>query len=103
MGVVIITHDLGLVARHAHQVSVMYGGTVVEQGPASAVCERPRHPYTRALLAARAFQPLAGVAPSATAVLPGCRFAPRCPRVSPACEVAPGFDGAVACFHPEPA
>jgi oligopeptide/dipeptide ABC transporter ATP-binding protein len=103
MGVVVITHDLGLVAQHAHQVSVMYGGTVVEHGLASAVCSRPRHPYTRALLAARAFEALAGAAPSATEALPGCRFAPRCARVSPACQAPPVFDGAVACFHPEPA
>jgi ABC-type dipeptide/oligopeptide/nickel transport system ATPase component len=53
MGIMLITHDLGLVARHAHTVCVMYAGRVMEYGPVSEVLSKPLHPYTRALLACR--------------------------------------------------
>jgi oligopeptide/dipeptide ABC transporter ATP-binding protein len=103
MGVVVITHDLGLVAQHADEVSVMYAGTVVEHGAGPTLLARPRHPYTRALIDARAFVALPGVAPQATEQLEGCRFRPRCPRASTACARVPSFEADVACFHPEPA
>ncbi|MBI0537680.1 ABC transporter ATP-binding protein [Roseomonas sp. KE2513] len=102
MGVVLITHDLGLVADHAQRVAVIYAGRKVEEGPAEEVLSDPAHPYTRALLACRpdpwqdAAQPLVeipGVVPPPLARPPGCAFAPRCALAEPACqEVIPALD-----------
>jgi oligopeptide/dipeptide ABC transporter ATP-binding protein len=102
LGVVLITHDLSGVEHAADQLSVLYAGSIVEQGACAQLLTRPRHPYTRALLAARAFKPIAGMAPSPSDELPGCRFAPRCDRADGRCvSTVPMFDGRVACFNPE--
>jgi oligopeptide transport system ATP-binding protein len=92
---VLITHDLGVVARYANRVVVMYGGRVVEQAPARDLYRDPRHPYTRGLLAsvprltAKAGEPLVpieGAPPDLAALPPGCAFAPRCSIATAACR-----------------
>jgi oligopeptide/dipeptide ABC transporter ATP-binding protein len=96
-GIVMITHDLGVVARLCGRVAVMYAGQIVEQGPVRAVFARPRHPYTQGLLAS-----LPGRVPRGTPLLQiegavpdlahppaGCRFAPRCALARPGCELPP--------------
>ncbi|MCC7264595.1 MAG: ABC transporter ATP-binding protein [Candidatus Latescibacteria bacterium] len=94
IGVLFITHDLAAAACLADQVAVMYLGRIVEQGPTPQVLGAPRHPYTRALLAAlppatpRQRRPralLAGETPGPGQIPPGCRFHPRCPLAAPAC------------------
>jgi oligopeptide/dipeptide ABC transporter ATP-binding protein len=92
MGVVVVTHDLGVAAELADQVAVMYGGRVVEHGSARDVLRDPTHPYTEGLLAANVRpgqrerpQPIPGSPPSLKALPPGCAFAPRCHRVQTAC------------------
>lgn len=108
VGVVWITHDLGVVAGIADHVLVMYAGRCVEEGSVDAVFERPAHPYTRGLLGAlpvvddlrpaRSRDPLAtmpGLPPDPVALPPGCAFYPRCPvRADPRCatEVPPLLD-----------
>ncbi|MGQ0665216.1 MAG: dipeptide ABC transporter ATP-binding protein [Pseudomonadota bacterium] len=94
--VLYITHDLGIVARIARRVSVIYAGEIVEAGPADAVLTRPRHPYTRALMASvpnpfragerRRLKSFAGLAPDLRAPPPGCIFQSRCPFVEEACR-----------------
>ncbi len=116
--VMLITHDLGVVAETAHRVAVMYAGKVVEHAPVVALFEDARHPYTRGLLRslpelARPGERLAtipGVVPSATRFPSGCRFRTRCARASARCaeeepalvSVAAGSEHTVACHHPEP-
>jgi oligopeptide/dipeptide ABC transporter ATP-binding protein len=84
LGLLFITHDLGVVARVADRVAVMYAGRVVEEGPVKEVLNLPRHPYTQGLLAAspkleRAkLTPIPGSVPKLTALPPGCAFEPRC-------------------------
>lgn len=94
MGVLLITHDLGIVARLAHRVAVMYAGRVVEEGPMEALLAAPQHPYTRALLLSRPrmdadpdapLPTLVGAPPEPTRLPPGCPFHPRCPDAGPAC------------------
>ncbi|MEU8920930.1 ABC transporter ATP-binding protein [Kitasatospora sp. NPDC048545] len=124
-----VSHDLSVIRHLADRVSVMYLGRTVEQGEVSAVFDRPRHPYTRALLSAvplpdpaaeraRDRVLLAGDPPSPTERRTGCPFRTRCPRhaglTDPAdrarCERerpalaggAPGTDHQAACHHPEP-
>jgi oligopeptide/dipeptide ABC transporter ATP-binding protein len=93
LSLLFITHDLGVVAQVADRVAVMYAGRVVEEGPASDVLRRPRHPYTEGLLRAAPrlapgeLVPIPGTVPSLDALPPGCAFAPRCPRRVAACEV----------------
>jgi len=97
MGMVLITHDLGVVARQADHVAVMYAGRVVETGPAERLFADPGHPYTQALLEAiprltgplGALPAIGGVVPSPLDFPAGCRFAPRCLHAIPACEDAP--------------
>ncbi len=94
MAVVIITHDLGIVAEFAQRVLVMYAGRVVEEGPVEAIFEHPAHPYTRGLLASlpdleggtERLQAIPGSVPQLGALGPGCRFAPRCPLAGPECR-----------------
>lgn len=106
MAVLLITHDMGVVAQMADRVAVMYAGQVVETAPADDIFLRPSHPYASLLLQAipsasirqEVLPVIAGTAPAAGAFPPGCRFAPRCPLVLPACQedmprmqaVAPG-------------
>jgi oligopeptide transport system ATP-binding protein len=100
LSVVLITHDLGVMSSIADRVSIFYAGRVVESGGREAVLQRPRHPYTRALLdalphpEAPADTPLVairGTPPSPQRVPPGCAFHPRCPFALETCttEVPP--------------
>ena len=94
MGILMITHDLSTAARYADRIAVMYLGRIVEQGPARAVVGDPRHPYTKALVAAvprsdggrrdLSLMPK-GEAPDPSAVPSGCRFHPRCPVAEQRC------------------
>lgn len=94
---VLITHDLGVMAGVAEEVAVMYAGQVVERGPVDDIYERSRHPYTRGLLASlpllndeerRRLLPIEGGPPSLLRVPPACAFHPRCPHVQPVCRQA---------------
>ncbi|MFZ9854027.1 MAG: ABC transporter ATP-binding protein [Limisphaerales bacterium] len=116
MAILLITHNLGLVTDIGDRVAVMYAGRIVEEGPASEILTRPRHPYTRALLRSvpelgRATDRLAsipGTVPSLGQWPTGCRFAPRCPEARPECghhmpelqEITPGRT--VRCPFSEP-
>jgi dipeptide transport system ATP-binding protein len=109
LSLVLITHDLAVVAEMARQVSVMYAGQVVEQGLADEIFERPRHPYTAALLAAlpehsrgaRRLSALPGIVPGRLDRPRGCLLAPRCPRVQPRCGAErPPLAQGVRCFFP---
>ncbi len=114
MGVILITHNLGVVAQTCSHVAVMYAGNVVETGPVAQVIDRPAHPYTRALMAAiptretrrGELQGLAGTVPDLIRPPPGCRFAPRCNRATEICRgqfpaMTPTAAGhSVACYHP---
>jgi oligopeptide transport system ATP-binding protein len=91
---ILITHDLGVVARYADQVAVMYGGRIVERAPAAELYARPRHPYTRGLLASiprldgvagKRLVPIEGQPPDLSALPAGCAFAPRCRHATAAC------------------
>ena len=90
---VLISHDLGVVRHIADRVAVMYLGRIVEQGPAEQVLTAPKHPYTRALLAAvpghgAKAPPIEGDVPSPISPPPGCRFHTRCPFAEDRCRVA---------------
>jgi oligopeptide/dipeptide ABC transporter ATP-binding protein len=96
--VLLVTHNLGIVADFADRVAVMYAGQVVETGPARALLLAPRHPYTRALLAAvprlgaaggRELRTIPGRVPPPGEWPPGCRFAPRCAEAGPECAAPP--------------
>lgn len=95
MGMLFITHNLGLVAKIAHRVLVMYAGQLIESGPVSSVLRAPRHPYTRALLAAvprlrgdcARVTGIPGAVPAASRFPTGCRFHPRCAFAQPRCSV----------------
>jgi oligopeptide transport system ATP-binding protein len=95
MGLLLITHDLGVVAETADRVAVMYAGRVVETGPTDAVLSRPAHPYTEGLLASvprgqfgreERLRPITGAPPSLARIPPGCPFHPRCPYVFDQCR-----------------
>ena len=87
IGILVVTHDLGLAWNVADRVAVMYLGRIVEEGPTEEMLTAPRHPYTRALLsvvpeiAQMEQQILTGEAPDPTRIPAGCRFHPRCPLV----------------------
>ncbi|MFD5426587.1 ABC transporter ATP-binding protein [Streptomyces sp. NPDC127084] len=95
LGVIMITHDLGVIARVAHEVLVMYGGRGAEQAPVDTLFERPAHPYTRGLLDSlprlddpedAPLRSIPGSPPSLVGRTPGCAFAPRCALHSSADE-----------------
>ncbi len=97
MALLLISHDLALVAANTRRVMVMYGGSVVESGPAREVLSRPAHPYTRGLVAARPragtprgqrLATIPGRVPELIDLPEGCPFADRCPLVIDACRVA---------------
>ncbi|MBM4040702.1 MAG: ABC transporter ATP-binding protein [Planctomycetes bacterium] len=119
MSILLITHDLGVVAEMASQVAVMYWGRIVEQAPTEAIYADPQHPYTRALLRSipgrgtrrkARLQVIAGSVPDPFEHLPGCPFHPRCDEARPGVcdageppplhEVRPGH--LVACFRRNP-
>lgn len=93
MSVVLITHDLGVVAEHCDRMMVMYAGQVVEEGPTRDIIANPRHPYTRGLLASipriamrgQPIQPIQGQVPDLINLPPQCRFYSRCAVRSDAC------------------
>ncbi|MCC7170895.1 MAG: ABC transporter ATP-binding protein [Planctomycetes bacterium] len=114
MALLLITHDLGLVAEMASRVLVMYAGRIVEETPVVDLFERPQHPYTRALLAARPalaqpgarLQTIPGAVPQVAHYPSGCRFHPRCAELRTECSAsAPRFvqrsATRVACFARE--
>jgi len=99
--IIIITHDLGVIAEIAERVVVMYAGKVVEEGQTTAIFEDPRHPYTRGLLQSipklgarsklgrRRLQEISGIVPSLYELPPGCSFYPRCSEAIPVCVEKP--------------
>jgi oligopeptide/dipeptide ABC transporter ATP-binding protein len=97
MTVLLVTHDLGIVAGRADRVAVMYAGRIVEEAPVDRLFHQPGHPYTRGLLASlpRLRGPKAPLAPIPGAVPvpgqwpPGCRFHPRCPQAMARCLTDP--------------
>ncbi|CAN7681391.1 ABC transporter ATP-binding protein [Bosea sp. LjRoot9] len=111
--IVLITHDMGVVADLADDVCVMYGGRIVESGPVEPIFAAPRHPYTKLLLATiptlqgqrkAILRTIEGMVPSAGAWPEGCRFRTRCPLADEACleppPLAPVEAGhAAACWH----
>ncbi len=100
MGVVLITHDLGVVNEVADRVAVMYAGKVVETGTVDEVFTRPAHPYTAGLMASiptveaggGRLMPITGQPPSLAAIPPGCSFHPRCPARRLGADSAAGRD-----------
>jgi oligopeptide transport system ATP-binding protein len=95
---ILITHDLGVVARYADRVCVMYGGRIVEAGPAREIYARPRHPYTIGLMASvprldqeagSRLVPIEGSPPNLANLPPGCAFAPRCRHAADICRQRP--------------
>ena len=111
MALVLISHDLGVVAETCERICVMYSGRIVESAPASDLFADPRHPYSRGLLAAlppldgprQRLDPIPGVVPDPRSPPPGCAFGPRCREFEAACAEAPqglrniGAERAVAC------
>jgi len=119
--IVLITHDLGVVAEMAQRVVVMYAGRKVEEAPVGELFARPHHPYTRGLLGSmprlgdstrsdvrQRLVEIPGMVPSLKGDLPGCLFAPRCPNAIARCatQVPPlaahGEDHWAACWNPVP-
>jgi peptide/nickel transport system ATP-binding protein len=115
--ILMISHDLGLVARMCREIAVMYAGRIVEQAAADDLLSRARHPYTQGLIGAlprlgaraaagrRKLAEIPGMVPAPTDALAGCRFHPRCVRATapchtaqPATRVRPG-GGVVRCHH----
>jgi oligopeptide/dipeptide ABC transporter ATP-binding protein len=109
----LISHDLGLVAQLADRIAVAYAGQVVEDGPTAELLRGPRHPYTRGLLDARrslearhsTLRVIRGSVPSPTGFPSGCRFRDRCENAQEDCalrrpERVPEGSGTLACYHP---
>ena len=108
MSVVLITHDLGVVAEYCERVVVMYAGQIVEMGPTREVISRPRHPYTEGLLASipdpadpgKTIRPIPGQVPELVDLPPQCRFYSRCANRNDAClrdiDIRPVGDGRAA-------
>jgi peptide/nickel transport system ATP-binding protein len=107
LAMLFITHDLGVVARVADRVAVMYGGRIVERGPTNDIFASPSHPYTEGLLNAvphldQRSDRLAGIpgaVPNATSWPTGCRFHPRCPKVLSNCSSAKPPESTIAPAH----
>jgi oligopeptide/dipeptide ABC transporter ATP-binding protein len=115
VALIVITHNLGIVARYAHRVNVMYAGRIVESGSAAAIYHAPRHPYTMALLRSvprldrprqARLDPIEGQPPDLTRLGRGCAFRPRCRFAIDACALsAPPLEPAgeagqlAACFR----
>jgi oligopeptide/dipeptide ABC transporter ATP-binding protein len=96
MAIILITHDLGVIAEMADEVAVMYAGKVVEHGSVEQIFDNPLHPYTQGLLASipslaargRPLSAITGTVPHPLNLPPGCLFAPRCPRAFARCPTA---------------
>ena len=111
MAMLLITHDLGVIAQMAEQVVVMYAGRVVESGPTAEILRHPQHPYTQGLIASRPvpgerrrrLYSIPGQVPDLAALPAGCAFADRCQRASAVCRqsLPPllGTTRQAACFH----
>jgi peptide/nickel transport system ATP-binding protein len=114
--IMLITHDLGVVAETCQRVIVMYAGRVVEEADIYELFDRPLHPYTRGLMAsiprlkkegARRLSEIPGIVPNLREPIAGCAFAPRCPVATERCRSeapvleAKGADHRVACFVAE--
>jgi peptide/nickel transport system ATP-binding protein len=113
VALLIITHDLGVVAKMADRVAVLYAGRIVEIGPVAEILNRPRHPYTRGLMNAMPtmhddialLNPIPGSMPGIGAIPSGCPFHPRCERADERCAaqrptLQPNSVSAYACWHP---
>ncbi len=115
MAMLLITHDMGVIAGHANRVNVMYAGRVVETAEAAALFDHMHHPYTQALLASipqldqdarKALHAIPGLPPDLSHPPQGCRFAARCPRASDKCRTeepslaGKTFDHRFSCWHP---
>ncbi len=114
VGLVLITHNLGIVARYAQNVAVMYGGRVVEKASARDLYSGAKHPYTRGLLDSvprldlprdTPLSPIPGAPPDPTEEISGCRFHPRCAKATEVCvtdipQMRPAERHEVACWHP---
>jgi oligopeptide/dipeptide ABC transporter ATP-binding protein len=111
VSLLIITHDLGVIAEIADRVAIMYAGRIVEQGPVRAIFRTPAHPYTRGLLASipggaagSRLRAIEGTVPNLASLPPGCSFAPRCGARMPHCtaafpaETVVGDEHAVRCY-----
>ncbi len=109
--VMLITHDMGVIAEAADRVAVMYAGRLAELGPVRDVLTRPQHPYTDGLMAStplaaqgrNRLHQIPGAMPRLTQMPDGCAFHPRCPRAQPQCRRAPHptmGDGRAACWFP---
>jgi oligopeptide/dipeptide ABC transporter ATP-binding protein len=116
MGIILVTHDLGVVAQVCDRVIVMYGGVLAEENEATTLYREPQHPYTQQLLlsfpdVAHPDRPLRGIPgspPRLDAMPAGCRFAPRCPHAFERCHVErppeyPAAGGRASCFLLDPA
>jgi oligopeptide/dipeptide ABC transporter ATP-binding protein len=96
IAIILITHNLGIVAETCQDVAVLYAGRIAEQGAVRDIFHRPSHPYTRGLLAAlpnpaSRGQPLnviPGAVPSGLQLLPGCAYVSRCEQVMPVCQIS---------------
>jgi oligopeptide/dipeptide ABC transporter ATP-binding protein len=109
--IILITHDLGVVAELADRVAVMYAGLVVEYGAVRKLFNDPKHPYTKGLLAcfpnldsAGGLEPISGQVPDMISIPEGCRFHPRCPEAFSLCrsvvpKVVTSEDGHVVRCH----
>ena len=116
MGLILITHDLGVVAEMCHDVIVMYAGRIIEQGTVEEIFYRPKHPYTRGLLDSiphfetgqklQSLKTIPGLVPSLLNLPKGCRFSERCQFVQADCKIVdPRLENLrghhkVACHHP---
>ncbi|WP_409294583.1 ABC transporter ATP-binding protein [Peribacillus sp. SCS-26] len=95
--VIMITHDMGVVAETADRVIVMYAGEIIEEGPVEEIFTEPKHPYTKGLLSSVpnvddpdfSLNPIPGSLPSLNEQISGCRFHPRCPYAMEKCKVQP--------------
>ena len=107
MAMVLISHDLGVVAENTDRVCVMYAGRIVEDAPSDTIFGAPTHPYTQGLLAAlpelegprRPLRAIAGVVPEPANLPPGCSFAPRCERAIADCSRAPPLAAELSLGH----
>jgi oligopeptide/dipeptide ABC transporter ATP-binding protein len=110
----LITHDMGVVAQVCDRVAVLYAGRLAEEGPVAPIFAAPAHPYTAALIGCipqpsmekGSLTGIPGAVPSPMAFPPGCRFHPRCPRASDLCRttqppILARDQGRVACHHPK--